>query len=103
MAASVITTWDKKFDYLNDRSDWRKIYIIKQFKIEDQLFKLHIMNTQLKQLFTTNHIFNLSAIERKAGLRKLKLHEFVNGKAELSERECLKINKIVENAIKLQK
>jgi len=67
------------------------------------LFKLHIMNEQLKQLFTTNHIFNLSAIERKAGLRKLKLHEFVNGKAELSERECMKINKIVENATKLQK
>jgi hypothetical protein len=68
-----------------------------------KLVKLNQMNTHLKQLFTTNHIFNLSAIERKAGLRKLKLHEFVNGKAELSERECLKINKIVENAIKLQK
>ena len=68
-----------------------------------KLVKLNQMNAQLKQLFTTNHIFNLSAIERKAGMRKLKLHEFVNGKAELSERECLKINKIVENAIKLQK
>ena len=68
-----------------------------------KLLKLNQMNAHLKQLFTTNHIFNLSAIERKAGLRKLKLHEFVNGKAELSERECLKINKIVENAIKLQK
>ena len=73
--------------------------ITQHFKIEKQM----ITNAQLKQLFTTNHIFNLSAIERKAGLRKLKLHEFVNGKAELSERECLKINKIVENAIKLQK
>ena len=58
---------------------------------------------QLKQLFKGQHVFNLSAIERKAGIRKLKLHEFVNGKAELSERECLKINKIVENATKLQK
>jgi hypothetical protein len=58
---------------------------------------------QIKQLFKGQHVFNLSAIERKAGLRKLKLHEFVNGKAELSERECLKINKIVENATKLQK
>ena len=73
--------------------------ITQHFKIEKQM----ITNAHLKQLFTTNHIFNLSAIERKAGLRKLKLHEFVNGKAELSERECLKINKIVENAIKLQK
>jgi len=61
------------------------------------------MNEQLKQLFKGQHVFNLSAIERKAGIRKLKLHEFVNGKAELSERECLKINKIVENATKLQK
>jgi hypothetical protein len=58
---------------------------------------------QLKQLFKANHVFNLSAIERKAGIRKLKLHEFVNGKAELSHSECLKINKIVENATKLQK
>jgi hypothetical protein len=58
---------------------------------------------QLKQLFKGQHVFNLSAIERKAGLRKLKLHEFVNGKAELSHSDCLKINKIVENATKLQK
>jgi hypothetical protein len=67
------------------------------------LFKLHIMNAQLRQLFKSNHVFNLSAIERKAGIRKLKLHEFVNGKAELSHSECMKINKIVENATKLQK
>jgi hypothetical protein len=58
---------------------------------------------QLRQLFKSNHVFNLSAIERKAGIRKLKLHEFVNGKAELSHSECMKINKIVENATKLQK
>jgi hypothetical protein len=58
---------------------------------------------QLKQLFKGQHVFNLSAIERKAGIRKLKLHEFVNGKAELSHSECMKINKIVENATKLQK
>jgi hypothetical protein len=58
---------------------------------------------QLRQLFKANHVFNLSAIERKAGIRKLKLHEFVNGKAELSYSECMKINKIVENATKLQK
>jgi hypothetical protein len=58
---------------------------------------------QLKQLFKGQHVFNLSAIERKASIRKLKLHEFVNGKTELSHSECLKINKIVENATKLQK
>ena len=75
----------------------------------DKLYKEYItLNNQIKmeqlrQLFKANHVFNLSAIERKAGIRKLKLHEFVNGKAELSERECLKINKIVENATKLQK
>ena len=80
-----------------------KKIVIDYYNAENKNFKLTIMNDKLKQLFTTNHIFNLSAIERKAGLRKLKLHEFVNGKAELSERECLKINKIVENAIKLQK
>ena len=68
-------------------------------KLENQMN----MNTQLRQLFKANHVFNLSAIERKAGIRKLKLHEFVNGKAELSHSECMKINKIVENATKLQK
>ena len=80
-----------------------KKIVIDYYNAEYKNFKLTLMNDKLKQLFTTNHIFNLSAIERKASLRKLKLHEFVNGKAELSERECLKINKIVENAIKLQK
>jgi hypothetical protein len=81
----------------------RRIYNKEQFEIENyQFYKTQIME-QLKQLFKANHVFNLSAIERKAGIRKLKLHEFVNGKAELSHSECLKINKIVENATKLQK
>ena len=75
----------------------------------DKLYKEYItLNNQIKmkqikELFKGNHVFNLSAIERKAGIRKLKLHEFVNGKAELSHSECMKINKIVENATKLQK
>ena len=64
--------------------------------------KIYFME-QIKELFKGNHVFNLSAIERKAGLRKLKLHEFVNGTAKLSDRECMKINKIVENATKIQK
>jgi hypothetical protein len=76
--------------------------VIDDFNL-NQIYKLNQMNAQLKQLFKANHVFNLSAIERKAGIRKLKLHEFVNGKAELSHSECLKINKIVENATKLQK
>jgi hypothetical protein len=81
----------------------RRIYNKEQFEIENyQFYKTQIME-QLRQLFKANHVFNLSAIERKAGIRKLKLHEFVNGKAELSHSECLKINKIVENATKLQK
>jgi hypothetical protein len=76
--------------------------VIDDFNL-NQIYKLNQMNEQLKQLFKANHVFNLSAIERKAGIRKLKLHEFVNGKAELSHSECMKINKIVENATKLQK
>jgi hypothetical protein len=76
--------------------------VIDNFNL-NQIYKLNQMNEQLKQLFKGQHVFNLSAIERKAGIRKLKLHEFVNGKAELSHSECLKINKIVENATKLQK
>jgi hypothetical protein len=81
----------------------RRIYNKEQFEIENyQFYKTQIME-QLRQLFKGQHVFNLSAIERKAGIRKLKLHEFVNGKAELSYSECMKINKIVENATKLQK
>jgi hypothetical protein len=76
--------------------------VIDHFNL-NQIYKLNQMNEQLRQLFKGQHVFNLSAIERKAGIRKLKLHEFVNGKAELSHSECLKINKIVENATKLQK
>jgi hypothetical protein len=81
----------------------RRIYNKEQFEIENYQFYKTQITEQLKQLFKSNHVFNLSAIERKAGIRKLKLHEFVNGKAELSHSECLKINKIVENATKLQK
>ena len=81
----------------------RRIYNKEQFEIENsQFYKSQIME-QIRELFKSNHVFNLSAIERKAGIRKLKLHEFVNGKAELSHSECMKINKIVENATKLQK
>ncbi len=38
---------------------------------------------KLHQLLTSDHVFNLSAIERKVGLRKLKLHEWVNNKTYL--------------------
>jgi hypothetical protein len=51
---------------------------------------------QLKQLFKGQHVFNLSAIERKAGIRKLKLHEFRNGKSQISEDESLKIKEILK-------
>lgn len=49
------------------------------------------------------HVFNITAIEKKAGLRKLRLHEFVNGKAKLDTAEALKVKEILKNAIKLQK
>lgn len=77
--------------------------IDKQYTDYLTINKQTILMEQLKQLFKGEHVFNLSAIERKAGIRKLKLHEFVNGKAELTYSECMKINKIVENATKLQK
>ena len=58
---------------------------------------------KLHQLLTSDHVFNLSAIERKVGLRKLKLHEWVNKKTYLDDAEVLKISKLLENATKLQK
>jgi len=58
---------------------------------------------KLHQLLTSDHVFNLSAIERKAGLRKLKLHEWVKGTTYLDEKDVLKISKLLDNATKLQK
>lgn len=39
---------------------------------------------------------NLTEIERKAGIRKLKLHEFRNGKSQITEDEALKIKEILK-------
>ncbi len=58
---------------------------------------------KLHQLLTSDHVFNLSAIERKVGLRKLKLHEWVKGTTYLDEKDILKISKLLENATRLQK
>jgi len=41
-------------------------------------------------------MLNLTEIERKAGIRKLKLHEFRNGKSQISEDESLKIKEILK-------
>ena len=58
---------------------------------------------KLHQLLTSDHVFNLSAIERKAGLRKLKLHEWVKGVTYLDESDVLKITKLLKNANKVEK
>ena len=39
---------------------------------------------------------NLTEIERAAGIRKLKLHEFRNGKSKITEDEALKINEVLK-------
>ena len=57
----------------------------------------------LRELLNTDHIFNLCAIERKLGIRKLKLNEWRNGRTYLEDTEVLKINKLLRNANKLQK
>ena len=57
----------------------------------------------LRELLSSDHIYNLSAIERKIGLRKLKLHEWVNCMTYLEDSELLKISKLLENATRLQK
>lgn len=58
---------------------------------------------KLHQLLTSDHVFNLSAIERKVGLRKLKLHEWVKGVTYLEESDVLKITKLLKNANKVEK
>ena len=39
---------------------------------------------------------NITEIERKAGVRKLKLHEFRNGKSQITHDESLKIKEILK-------
>jgi plasmid maintenance system antidote protein VapI len=56
----------------------------------------------IKELLLSDHIFNISKIE-KTGMRKLKLHEFVRGKAKLTPDEALKIKELLKSATKLQK
>jgi hypothetical protein len=58
---------------------------------------------QLKQLLQGDHIFNVSQIEKKAGIRKLKVHGWIRGKEKLSPDEELKIKQLLKNATKLQK
>jgi hypothetical protein len=41
------------------------------------------------------HIFNITAIENKTGIRKLKLNEFVLGKVSMSEAEINAVIKLV--------
>lgn len=39
---------------------------------------------------------NITEIERAAGIRKLKLHEFRNGKSQITEDEALKIKEVLK-------
>jgi len=43
-----------------------------------------------------DRMLNITEIERKAGIRKLKLHEFRNGKTQITEYESLKIKEILK-------
>ena len=43
-----------------------------------------------------DRMLNLTEIERKAGIRKLKLHQFRNGKTQITEYESLKIKEILK-------
>jgi len=47
------------------------------------------------------HIFNLTSIENKTGIRKLKINEFLLGKTYLSEPEKVAIIKSVTKEAKL--
>lgn len=58
---------------------------------------------QVKEILQGKHIFNVSEIEKQAGIRKLKVHGWIRGKEKLSPDEELRINELLKNATKLQK
>lgn len=58
---------------------------------------------QVKQLFRKGHPFNISRIEQQAGIRRLKVYEFLKGQRDISNEDCATILSIVKNAVKLQK
>jgi hypothetical protein len=67
--------------------------------------KYFIMTKQqrLTRVLQSPHIFNLTKIEEKAGLRKLKLIEFSKGTTKLTETETASVLDCIRNATKLQK
>jgi hypothetical protein len=58
---------------------------------------------RLTRVLQSPHIFNLTKIEEKAGLRKLKLIEFSKGTTKLTETETASVLDCIRNATKLQK
>ena len=58
---------------------------------------------RLTKMLQSPHIFNLTKIEEKVGIRKLRLIEFTKGKANLTEWETSAVLDCIRNATKLQK
>jgi len=81
----------------------RRIYNKEQFEIENNQFFNTIIMKQIKELLQGEHIFNVSQIEKQAGIRKLKVHGWIRGKEKLSPDEELKIKQLLKNSTKLQK
>jgi len=81
----------------------RRIYNKEQFEIENNQFFNTIIMKQIKELLQGEHIFNVSQIEKQAGIRKLKVHGWIRGKEKLSSDEELKIKQLLKNATKFQK
>jgi hypothetical protein len=54
-------------------------------------------NTDLYKLFPHDHIYNVSAVERKAGIRRLKLHEALAGVTKLTTCEVSEIQRVMKN------
>ena len=51
--------------------------------------------------YLSKGLFNLKEIERQSGIRPLKLYEFKNNKAKLSDTETNTVLTIIRNATKL--
>ena len=48
-------------------------------------------------------VYNINYIEHNSGLRKLKLYEFLHGKAKLSDTEAASVLDCIRNATRLQR
>ena len=61
------------------------------------------LQNKIKKNIQPGGIYNVNFIEKGAGLRNLKLYEFLKGSTKLTDEEALSVLTFVKNATRLQK